>query len=47
MHKVSVNKITYGRRDFLKGTKISEKEIPAKILLELEKAKKVEKVDKK
>jgi len=47
MHKVTVNSITYGRRTYEKGTKLTEKEIPAKMLSQLEKAKKVEKVEKK
>lgn len=47
MHKVTVNSITFGRRTYPRGTKLTEKEIPAKVLSQLEKSKKVEKIEKK
>lgn len=47
MHKVIVNSITYGRRTYPKGTKISEKQMPAKLISQLEKKGKLEKIEKK
>lgn len=47
MHKVIVDSLTFGRRTYAKDSVVTEKEIPARLIAQLEKAKKVEKVEGK
>jgi hypothetical protein len=44
MYKVIVNSITIGRRTFVKNSELKEGFVGAKMLIELEKAKKIEKI---
>ncbi len=46
MYNVLAEKITYGRRTYKKGDPVSNKQIPDKLLKELEKAGKIGKESK-